>query len=105
MMSFVVPNPSLNELKKALQIAQQDFLKWGITTIHDMAVKKEEMKIYQQMNKEKKLALKVRLWLWALRQLGWDGMEEEILAIGLESGFGDDRLNIQGLKYMLDGGV
>ncbi|KAB7706212.1 amidohydrolase family protein [Bacillus aerolatus] len=102
---FNVPAFSVSELKKAMEQAQQHFLKWGITTVHDMGVKQKEMKIYQQMSNEHTLVLKVRLWLWALTQMGWGGVQEETFAMGIESGFGNDRLNIQGLKYMLDGSV
>ncbi|MFK2826996.1 amidohydrolase [Bacillus sp. B190/17] len=102
---FDVPAFSVSELKKAMEQAQQHFLKWGVTTVHDMAVKKKEMHIYQQMINENTLVLKVRLWLWALTQMGWDGVQEETFTMGIESGFGNDRLNIQGLKYMLDGSV
>ncbi|VEF49237.1 amidohydrolase 3 [Bacillus freudenreichii] len=105
MMEFAVPSLTTEQLKEAMMQAQQQFFKWGITTIHDMAVTKKEMTVYQQLQKETDFRMKVRLWLWAIDQMGWTGVQEEALALGIESHFGNDRLNIQGLKYMLDGSV
>lgn len=105
MNEFSVPSLTLEELQKAMLKAQEQFFEWGITTIHDMAVTKEEMKVYQQLQRDSHFRMKVRLWLWAFDQMGWKGVEDEALSLGLESLFGNDRLNIQGLKYMLDGSV
>lgn len=105
MMEFAVPSLTADQLKEAMMQAQKQFFKWGITTIHDMAVTKEEMTVYQQLQKENDFRMKVRLWLWAIDQMGWTGVQEEALALGIESMYGNDRLNIQGLKYMLDGSV
>ncbi|KAB7704059.1 amidohydrolase family protein [Bacillus aerolatus] len=105
MSEFTIPTLTIDQLKQAMMQAQQHFYEWGITTVHEMAVKKEEMIVYQQLQKEENFRLKVRLWLWAISQMGWNGIEDEVLALGIESGYGNDRLNIQGLKYMLDGSV
>ena len=105
MSEFTIPTLTINQLKQAMLQAQQHFYEWGITTVHEMAVKKEEMIVYQQLIKEGDFRLKVRLWLWAISQMGWKGIEDEVLALGIESGYGNDQLNIQGLKYMLDGSV
>lgn len=102
---FAVPDYTTEELADAMLEAQKQFFRWGITTVHDMAVTKSEMKVFQQLQQDKEFSMKVRLWLWALDQMGWKGVQEEVQALGLESFFGDDYLNIQGLKYMLDGSV
>lgn len=100
-----IPSFSIEQRKKAMLKAQEHFFKWGITTIHDMAVTKEEMTVYQQLCKEGKLELKIRMWLWALNQMGWKGVQEDVFNLGIESGLGNDHLNVQGIKYMLDGSV
>ncbi|SFE63882.1 amidohydrolase [Alteribacillus iranensis] len=105
MMEFAIPSVTINQLKDAMREAQEHFFQWGITTIHDMAVSKKELTVYQELCKEGGFPLKVRMWLWGIDQMGWQGVEEEALALGLQSGLGDDHLNIQGLKYMLDGSV
>lgn len=102
---FLISSVSIEQQKKAMLAAQNQFFKWGITAIHDMAVTKDVMKVYQQLQEEKDFRLKMRLWLWGIDQMGWTGVENEAIALGLESGFGNDYLNIQGMKYMLDGSV
>ncbi len=105
MMEFTVPTLTTEQLIEAMLQAQQKFFKWGITTIHDMAVAKEEMTVYQRLQTETEFRMKVRMWLWAVDSMNWIGVQDETLALGMESLFGNDRLNIQGLKYMLDGSV
>lgn len=102
---FAVPPFTVRQLKEAMLHAQQQFFRWGITTVHDMAVTPNEMAIYQELQKEENFLLKSRLWLWAIDLMGWTGIQKELLALGIQSHFGNDRLNIQGLKYMLDGSV
>lgn len=105
MSEFSIPTITIEQLKQTMIKAQQHFFEWGITTVHEMAVKKEEMIVYQQLQKDEQFRLKARLWLWAIDQMGWKGVQEETIVLGIESGYGNDRLNIQGLKYMLDGSV
>ncbi|MBD8005546.1 amidohydrolase [Bacillus norwichensis] len=105
MHEFSVPAFSIEQLKGAMMKAQEQFFRWGITTAHEMAATKNEMIVYQQLQKEEKFQLKARLWLWAIDLMGWTGVQEETLKLGIESHLGNDRLNIQGLKYMLDGSV
>ncbi|SFE50803.1 amidohydrolase [Alteribacillus iranensis] len=102
---FHIPEPAPEQLKEAFKESQKQFLKWGITTAHDMAVNVEQMKVYQELYNDQILDMKIRLWIWGITQTGFQGYEEEMFSLGLQSGFGDDRLNIQGMKYMLDGGV
>src|SRR5699024_7378202 len=100
-----IPSFSIEQQKDAMLKAQEHFFKWGITTIHDMAVTKDEMTVYQQLYKEGTFKMKMRMWLWALDQMGWKGIQQDVLNLGIESGLGNDHLNIQGIKYMLDGSI
>lgn len=102
---FRIPSLTIEQQKAAMLKAQNQFFEWGITAIHDMAVTPEIMTVYQQLHKDDNFKLKMRLWLWGIDQMGWEGVEDEAIQLGLESGFGNDYLNIQGLKYMLDGSV
>ncbi|MFD1707414.1 amidohydrolase [Siminovitchia sediminis] len=105
MMEFAVPSFTTEQLMEAMLEAQKQFFKWGVTTIHDMAVTKEEFLVYQRLQKEPDFRMKVRMWLWAVDQMGWTGVQDEAIGLGLEGVYGNDHLNIQGLKYMLDGSV
>ncbi|EQB34654.1 MULTISPECIES: amidohydrolase [Virgibacillus] len=99
------PEYDLEEMEKGMKLAQQDFVKWGITTVHDMATQNLELALYQQMLSKKQLKVRVRPWIWAIDQNGWKGLLEEVVALGIRSGFGNNMLRIQGVKYMLDGSV
>ena len=105
MQEFTIPSFTTKQLMDTMMQAQEQFFRWGITTVHDMAVTRKEMTVYQQLQKEANFRLKVRLWLWATDLMGWTGVQEEVVSLGVESGLGNNRLNIQGLKYMLDGSV
>jgi predicted amidohydrolase YtcJ len=100
-----IPEYSMDELKEGMKLAQQDFARWGITTVHDMAVKRPEMKTYQSMLVKEEIDVRVRMWMWAISQMNWEGVMEEVLSLGIESGFGNDKLNVQGIKFMLDGTI
>lgn len=102
---FDIPSPTIEQQEKAMLQAQEDFLKWGVTTVHEMAATRDIIKVFQSLQKNEKFKMKVRMWLWAIDQLGWKGVEKSVLDLGLESNLGSDYLNIQGLKYMLDGAV
>ncbi|UTR11763.1 amidohydrolase [Evansella sp. LMS18] len=99
------PNHSADDLKRGMALAQEDFLKWGLTTVHDKAVSKTEFTVYQKMLAEGSLKIRVRMWMWALSQMNWPGIRDHVFGSGLQSGFGNDMVNVQGIKYMLDGAV
>jgi hypothetical protein len=100
-----VPEYSLDEIVEGMKLAQKDFAKWGITTVHDMSTQTEELKVYQYLLEKDELEVRIRPWIWAIDQNGWKGSIEEVLTVGLRSGFGNDMIRIQGMKFMLDGSV
>jgi len=102
---FKTPTYSIEETKQAWKIAEEIFLSWGIATINDMATGKEEFKVYQQLQKENRLRLNVGMWLWGRTQMSRTGLQEGITTLGIESGFGNEQLNVQGIKFMIDGSV
>ncbi len=93
------------DLVKGMKLAQKQFAGWGITTVHDMSTQPTDLQLYQFLLEKDELAVRVRPWIWAIDQNGFDGSLEEVLSVGLRSGFGNDMLKIQGLKFMLDGSV
>ncbi|WP_368652432.1 amidohydrolase [Ornithinibacillus sp. 4-3] len=100
-----LPEYDYNDLKKGFELAQKDFAKWGITTVHDMSAVQENMQLYQDLLSDDNLTVRVRPWIWALNQNGWKGHLNQTLSLGIKSGFGNDMIRIQGMKYMLDGSV
>ncbi|GAB3262086.1 amidohydrolase [Arthrobacter pigmenti] len=99
------PEYGPDDIVAGLRLAQQDFLRWGVTTVHDMSARGPEMRAYQQLLADGDLRIRLRPWLWALDGNGWEGILAETLRVGISSGLGNDMLRIQGMKFMLDGSV
>lgn len=102
---IALPKDGFEELVKGMKLAQKDFAKWGITTIHDMSTQTAEMRVYQDLLNDGALTVRVRPWMWAIAQNDWTGHLDEVLSLGIRSGFGNDMIKIQGMKFMLDGSV
>ncbi len=99
------PKYELADMIRGMELAQEYFAQLGITTVHDMATQTSDLQLYQYLLQKDALKVRVRPWIWAIDQNGFDGSMEEVLKVGLRSGFGNDMLKIQGLKFMLDGSV
>ncbi len=102
---IALPKEGVENLVAGMKLAQKDFAKWGITTIHDMSTQTAEMQVYQHLLNEDALTVRVRPWIWAIAQNDWTGHLDEVLSLGIRSGFGNDMIKIQGMKFMLDGSV
>ncbi|PWH18466.1 MAG: amidohydrolase [Anaerolineae bacterium] len=92
-----IPPPSLHQLKQAIRTAQASLLQIGITCIHDFDGK-ECFTALQELHQDGLLTLRV------IKNLPAELMEEAI-ALGLRSGFGDDRLRLGSLKFFADGAL
>ncbi|QAS53470.1 amidohydrolase [Halobacillus litoralis] len=99
------PEYTHDDMVKGLKLAQDKFASWGVTTVHCMSTQTADLQLYQSLLDQKELNVRVRPWLWAIDQNGFDGAMDEVLKVGLRSGFGNDMVKIQGLKFMLDGSV
>ncbi|WP_221565740.1 amidohydrolase [Alkalihalobacillus sp. TS-13] len=99
------PKYELPDMIKGMNLAQKQFAQFGITTVHDMSTQTTDLRLYQYLLEKDALKVRVRPWIWAIDQNGFDGSMEEVLKVGLRSGFGNDMVKIQGLKFMLDGSV
>ncbi|WP_408006875.1 amidohydrolase [Pseudalkalibacillus sp. A8] len=93
------------DMIEGMKLAQKQFAQWGITTVHDMSTQTADLQLYQYLLEKDELDVRVRPWIWAIDQNGFDGSLDEVVSVGLRSGFGNDMLKIQGLKFMLDGSV
>lgn len=100
-----IPEYSDESLREGMLLAQEQFAKWGITTIHDLSAQKRELGVYQNLFKNDELSVRYRLWLWALPDLHEPGVLNEVIGLGIYSGFGDEFINVQGVKFMLDGSI
>lgn len=100
-----IPSYSLEQLKDGLKMGLKNIAKNGITCIGDMAGQPVGLKIYQQLYKEEKLTVRFRLWMIANKTIIGEGTLDDLARVGVESGFGDEMISIQGVKYVLDGSV
>lgn len=85
-------------LEEAMLIAHKN----GVTSIHQMVVDEYEfrdnMNAYQQLMGDGKLKVRSRLYFT-------ENYLDELIDLGVRSGFGNDTLSIGGLKLFLDGSI
>lgn len=100
-----LPADTPDDLLEGMRRAQRDLAAWGVTTVHDMSSGALEMGAYQRLLTAGELDVRLRPWYFALAQGEFTGNYDAVLGAGLRSGFGNDMLRIQGLKFVLDGSV
>jgi predicted amidohydrolase YtcJ len=97
----VIPPPDEEQTAEAIRSALPELHQLGLTGVHDFRIMggadgPPAFHAYQRLNAVGELAL--RVWM----DLPGERLEEAI-ALGLRSGFGDDRLRIGHMKYFSDG--
>lgn len=92
-----IPPPDARQLEQAILAAQASLLQLGVTCVHDFDGR-ECFSALQELHQEDFLILRV------IKNLPAELMEEAI-ALGLRSGFGDDRLRLGSLKFFADGAL
>jgi len=92
-----IPPPGNRQLKQAILEAQATLLRLGVTCVHDFDGR-QCFSALQELHQEGLLILRV------IKNLPAELMEEAI-ALGLRSGFGDDRLRLGSLKFFADGAL
>lgn len=100
---ITVPDYTIDDYMKGFKLAQKDFARWGITTLHDMSTQSIDMELYQRLLEDNELTVRVRPWLWAIDQKPLEGLLDGTLSLGIRSNLGNDMIKIQGMKFMLDG--
>ncbi|MGD8700024.1 MAG: amidohydrolase [Gemmatimonadales bacterium] len=86
--------------RRQVELAAEEALSKGVTTIHDPGVSFETVDLYKQMVDEG--ALGVRLWVM-IRQPN-DRLAEHLSDYRM-IGYGDDRLTVRGIKVTADGAL
>jgi len=94
----LIPEPTVEDIKRALVAAGKQFLAMGITSVAEAGISKpEELRAYQELRREE--TLPVRTYLMMLI----DDTLEPIERLGLCTGLGDEWLRIGPLKLLQDG--
>lgn len=89
--------PSSEALEMAFQNAQSEFIRNGITTIHEIGSLRN-FRFFQEMMRKGKLKLRSRYYVSG-------ASPEDYKRCGIEYGFGNALFKFQGLKYFADGSV
>ena len=101
----LIPPYSVEEIKDGLVVACRQLAAWGITSFHDAGVEHDSLIAYQELLAEKRLPLRVAMMIPGNPMLELPGYLEELMALGIRAGFGNDRLRFYGTKFMCDGSM
>lgn len=96
----VLPRYDLEARKAALRAHFGYLHQRGVTSINDMVVDPEEIRAYQELQAARDLSIRVQL---LVRGVESQITTDQILAVGLQPGFGDDWLSFGGVKLSIDG--
>jgi predicted amidohydrolase YtcJ len=95
-----LPQPSTDEIAEAIKAGHQAFLETGVTSTIEAGIRRtEEMHAYQQLWRSGEL--KVRSYLMMMI----DEMLDQMIDLGIQTGFGDPRLRIGSAKLFSDGSL
>lgn len=96
----MLPAFGADDVKAALRAeAMRLFIANGVTTIHNLPYSRFDLQAVQDLQLSGELPLRLRFYVQAGHQMELD----EILALGLRPGFGDDMLRYGGVKTFIDG--
>jgi predicted amidohydrolase YtcJ len=99
------PTPSTADLANALGAGSAAYAALGVGTIRDALINLDEFFAYQQAWERGLLNVRARPLIRVGSELPFDEANALIRGLGARSGFGDDRLRLWGLKFVLDGGA
>jgi predicted amidohydrolase YtcJ len=97
LVSRIIPPPSIDQLRKALILASEQFLARGVTSVSEAGeINASVMRAYQTAIWEDGVPLRINLMM-PVSKLGF------LSKLGFSTGFGDDRLRIGPIKIISDG--
>lgn len=94
----VIPPPGREEYLEALNLATEEALKHGLTSIHLVSATPEEIRTLQIARRLGKLKIRVSLYVSA-------AYLKNLVNLGIMRGFGDEYLKINGVKLLVDGSL
>ncbi len=92
---------SLEELKLSIRQELLSAAARGVTTIHEILDKPAELRALQELERDGQLPIRVDV---IVRVVESGFPKWALLELGLQHGFGSDRLRISGIKMSIDGG-
>ena len=101
----LIPPPDDNEKKQLILRAQQVLNAAGLTSIRELSLAPEIMRLYSDLRRENKLTVRVSMGMEA-NASDADRLEEMLRPWGLGTGFGDDWLRLDSVaEFSVDSGV
>jgi predicted amidohydrolase YtcJ len=98
----IIPPFTLKEIKRGLKKVFDQYTKWGITSVHDPGTTALDLRAYQELLNEGIKQTRIQTMMRTQRDSPSSTLEE-MISLGIESGFGNDWLRIMSLKIMGDG--
>jgi predicted amidohydrolase YtcJ len=93
-----IPEPTSQELENACVLACQEAVGAGLTGVHWLVDSAQEIRVLQKLHSERKLPLRVYLGI-AVNLL------DDLVNLGLCTGFGDDMVKVGFVKILADGSL
>jgi predicted amidohydrolase YtcJ len=98
----LLPPFTIEELKESLRRVYDQYGEWGITSVHDPGVTGAATRAFKQLAEEGDRRVRVQMMMRTHRESPRITLQE-MTALGIESGYGDDWVRIMSLKIMGDG--
>jgi predicted amidohydrolase YtcJ len=103
-----VPAPTEEARVAAVAEASRAYNAVGLTGVAEPGLYPEEIRAFQRAKREGKLTVRtdmlIAAWGFGAPETE-EGLEERIASMGIGGGFGDDLLRLEGVKFMIDGGM
>ena len=96
--SKAIPKPSLKELENVCLLACGKAVEAGLTGVHWIVDSADEIRVIQKLHREGKLPLRVYLGIPV-------DLLDELVNLGLSTGFGNDMVKIGFVKIFADGSL
>ncbi len=98
LMRDAIPKQNKQELRKSMELACQRAVQNGLTAVHWLVDSSEEIQTLQEMRNSHRLPLRVYLGIS-------NNLLNELVGLGIKTGFGDNWLKIGFLKLFADGSL
>jgi len=98
----IIPEYSVEDIKLGLKKVFNQYSEWGVTTVHDPGTTAVDMRAYKELLDEGLRQVRVQMMMRTHRESPRTTLEE-MIALGIESGYGNDWLKVMSLKIMGDG--